>query len=88
MGRTSKMRNIQKVGQLNGGSERFSKKIIPNNRKVLAHLDASKRLLKYCELVTLEKFRQHIDDLEARHIEGYQEGASQFPKDMSDILRD
>jgi len=75
-----------------GAAERWKRKIIqriiPNNRKVLAQLDANKRFLKHCELVTLEKFRQHIDDLEARHIEGYQEGASQFPKEMSNILRD
>ncbi len=62
-------------------------KIIPNNRKMLARLDANKHLLSDPELVTLEKFRQHIDDIEARHIEGYQEGASRFPEKMVDILR-
>lgn len=75
-----------------GAAERWKRKIlqkiIPNNRRVLAQLDANKRLLNDRELVTLEKFRQHIDDLEARHIEGYQEGASRFPGAMPDILRD
>lgn len=75
-----------------GAAERWRRKvlqkIIPNNRKVLAQLDANKRLLNECEMVTLEKFRQHIDDLEARHIAGYQEGASRFPEEMSNILRD
>jgi hypothetical protein len=69
-----------------GAAERWKRKvlqkIIPNNKKVLAQLDANKRLLNDHELITLEKFRQHIDDLEARHIEGHQEGASCFPKEM------
>jgi len=74
-----------------GAAERWKRKvlqkIIPNNRKVLAQLDANRRLLDESELVTLEKFRQHIDDLEARHIEGYQEGASRFAEGMAEILR-
>jgi hypothetical protein len=73
-----------------GAVERWRRKvlqkIIPNNRKILAKLDANKHLLLGCELVTLERFRQHIDDLEARHIEGYHEGASRFPTEMSSIL--
>ena len=75
-----------------GAAERWKRKvlekIIPNNRRVLAQLDANKRLLNEREVITLEKFRQHIDDLEARHIEGYQEGASRFPEEMSAMLRD
>jgi hypothetical protein len=74
-----------------GAAERWERKvllkIIPNNRKVLAQLDANRHLLNDCESETLESFRQHIDDLEARHIQGYQEGASQFPTKMSNILR-
>jgi len=74
-----------------GASERWRRKvfqkIIPNNRKVLNHLDANKRLLSSGELVTLEKFRQHIDDLEARHIEGFQEGSQRFPPEMAELLR-
>jgi hypothetical protein len=75
-----------------GAAERWKRKvlqkIIPNNSKVLAQLDANKHLLNERELALLEKFRQHIDDFQARHIEGYQEGASQFPKEMSDMWRD
>jgi hypothetical protein len=75
-----------------GADERWRRKvlekIIPNNRRVLAQLDANKCLLNDCELVTLERFRQHIDDLEARHIEGYQEGASRFPEKLLNILGD
>jgi hypothetical protein len=74
-----------------GAAERWKRKvlqkIIPNNRKVLSQLDANRRLLHQDELVTLEKFRQHVDDLEARHIEGCQEGASRFPEGMLAILR-
>jgi hypothetical protein len=74
-----------------GAAERWRRKvlqkIIPNNRKILSQLDANKHLLHDRELVTLEKFRQHIDDLEARHIEGYQEGASRFPEEIPEILR-
>jgi hypothetical protein len=75
-----------------GAAERWNRKvlqkIIPNNTRVLAQLDANKHLLNGNELDTLEKFRQHIDDLQARHIEGYREGASRFPAGMSDILKD
>jgi hypothetical protein len=75
-----------------GAAKRWSRKvlqkIIPNSRKILANLDANKCHLNCDEIGTLEKFRQHIDDLEARHIEGYREGASQFPKGMSNILVD
>jgi hypothetical protein len=75
-----------------GAAERWKRKvlqkIIPNNRKILSQLDANRHLLREPESDTLEQFRQHIDDLEARHIEGFREGASQFPKEMSVILVD
>jgi hypothetical protein len=75
-----------------GAAERWKRKvlekIIPNNARILAQLDANKHLLNGSELDTLERFRQHIDDLQARHIEGYQEGASLFPAEMPDMLRD
>jgi len=61
--------------------------ILPNNRKVLAILDANRRHLSGAEAKTLEAFRQHIDDLEAKHIgEGNGDVASRFPTGMSDIL--
>jgi hypothetical protein len=63
--------------------------ILPNNRKVLTVLDANRRLLNESEAKTLEAFRQHIDDLEAKHIgEGDRDVASRFPAGMSDILID
>ena len=61
--------------------------ILPNNRKVLTILDANRRHLSQSEARTLEAFRQHIDDLEAKLIgEGSGDVASRFPAGMSDIL--
>lgn len=75
-----------------GAAERWKRKVLqkitPNNRRVLSQLDANRHLLYEYEVVILEKFRQHIDDLEARHIEGYREGASRFPEGIPNILRD
>ncbi|WP_354103216.1 hypothetical protein [Bradyrhizobium sp. LB14.3] len=75
-----------------GAAERWKRKvlekIIPNNRRVLAQLDANRHLLGAGEDVTVEKFRQHIDDLEARHIEDCRDGAAQFPAEMATVLKD
>jgi hypothetical protein len=62
--------------------------ILPNNRKVLAILDANRHRLSGSEITTLEALRQHIDDLEAKHIgAGSGDIASPFPPGMEDILR-
>lgn len=55
---------------------------------MLAILDANLHLLDEDEKATLEQFRQHIDDLEALHIEGINEDASRFPADFAKILKD
>lgn len=61
--------------------------ILPNNRKVLTVLDANRCHLSPSEEKTLEAFRQHIDDLESKHIgEGRGDVASRFPAGMSAIL--
>jgi hypothetical protein len=61
--------------------------ILPNNRKVLTVLDANSRYLTGDERKTLEAFRQHIDDLEAKHIgDGTGDVASRFPAGMNTIL--
>lgn len=74
-----------------GAAERWARKvltkIIPNSRKLLAQLDANTHLINSGEKTTLERFRQHVDDLEARHFHGYREGASQFPEGMNEILK-
>lgn len=63
--------------------------ILPNNRRVLAVLDANRRHLSAFEAQTLEAYRQHIDDLEAKHIgAGSGDVASCFPLGMSDILKE
>lgn len=64
-------------------------KVLPNNRKVLAILDANRRHLSSTEHHTLERFRHHVDDLEARHLgEGIQAVGQRFPSDMATILTD
>lgn len=61
--------------------------ILPNNRKILAIIDTNRRHLRQTERTTLELFRQHIDDLEAKHIgEGSGDVASRFPDGMNEIL--
>lgn len=74
-----------------GTSEQWKRKmltcVLPNNLRVLTVLDTNRSLLNENEKVTLEKFRQHINDLEAFHIENSRLDASQFPAEMSDILK-
>lgn len=73
-----------------GAAEQWKRKmltrILPNSRRTLAILDANRHLLQEAEKATLEQFRQHVDDLEAFHIEGMHEDASRFPNDMQNIL--
>jgi hypothetical protein len=73
-----------------GAAEQWKRKmltrILPNNRRVLTVLDANRHLLNDGEKLTVERFRQHIDDLEAFHIEGNRQDASRFPDDLSRIL--
>jgi hypothetical protein len=61
--------------------------ILPNNRKIVTIIDANRHHLSEPEARTLEVFRQHIDDLEAKHIgEGSGDVASRFPIGMTNIL--
>jgi hypothetical protein len=75
-----------------GAAEQWKRKmltrILPNNRRILAILDANRHLLGGDEKEALEQFRQHIDDLEAFHIERNREDASRFPNELSKILKD
>ncbi|MBA2376825.1 MAG: hypothetical protein H0V75_11985 [Rubrobacter sp.] len=43
-------------------------RILPNNRKILAIIDANRVHLTGSEEQVVEEFRQHVDDLEARHV--------------------
>jgi hypothetical protein len=63
--------------------------ILPNNSKILAILDANFRHLNAGEFDALERFRQHTDDLSARHVGGPMERVGeQFPYQISSILRE
>jgi hypothetical protein len=62
-------------------------RVLPNNRKVLTILDVNRRHLSSRELATLEEFRQHVDDLEERHLgEGGASVGRRFPDGMREIL--
>jgi hypothetical protein len=75
-----------------GAAEQWKRKmltrILPNNRRMLAILDANRDLLGDGEKISLEQFRQHIDDLEAFHVEGNRQDASRFPIDLPKVLKD
>lgn len=57
--------------------------ILPNNRRILAVLDANRELMNVNELSVLEQFRQHINDLALRHLTDVAPANQAiFPKDM------
>ncbi|GLK79248.1 hypothetical protein GCM10008174_09890 [Methylopila turkensis] len=74
-----------------GAAETWRRKmltrILPNSNRIIAQLDANRALLAKEELDVVEAFRQHIDDLEAVHIEDRREDASRFPAGMQDVLK-
>ena len=60
--------------------------ILPNNHRLLAILDANRKLLGSNEKGTLEEFRQHVDDLTARHIHRNFAGRGRtFPMSMTTL---
>jgi hypothetical protein len=59
--------------------------IIPNNKRILAILDKNRDYMIASEPITLEEFRQHIDDLIARHLEGVT-GGRFFPAAMNRMM--
>ncbi len=64
-------------------------RILPNNRKILAMLDANRNLLTRLEQDTLEEFRQHLDDLQNRHIGSPAVGGGlRYPDGMRTLLVD
>jgi hypothetical protein len=63
--------------------------VLPNNRKILAIADANRHLLRGPELRILELFRQHVDDIEARHLgDGPQSVGSRFPEGVDALFLD
>jgi hypothetical protein len=75
-----------------GAAEQWKRKmlgsILPNSRRMLVVIDTNRGLLTNAEKITLELFRQHIDDLEAFHLENIREDSSRFPNDFARIFRD
>lgn len=63
-------------------------KILPNNNRLLRIIDANSNLLTPDEQATLELFRQHQDDLTARHASDGEDvaGGIRFPKAMARML--
>jgi hypothetical protein len=59
--------------------------IIPSNKRILALLDKNRDHMMSDELKTLEEFRQHIDDLIARHLEGVL-GGRVYPHAMNKMM--
>lgn len=59
--------------------------IIPNNKRIAAILDKNRDHMLGGESKTLEEFRQHVDDLVARHLEGVT-GGRFFPRAMNQIM--
>jgi len=59
--------------------------IIPNNKKIGAILEKNRHHMVGREPVTFEEFRQHTDDLIARHLEGAF-GGKMFPRAMNDMM--
>jgi hypothetical protein len=66
---------------------KMRERIIPNNRRVLAILEANTDHMIEGETRILELFRQHIHDLETRHITDVVPGPQRrFPKEINDIM--
>lgn len=60
-------------------------KILHNNRRMLSILDANIDHVMGDERFVLEAFRQHIDDLTARHLEGVT-GGRRYPEGMMTMM--
>ena len=62
-------------------------RILPNNRKIIALLDANRDLMTDAEKRTAEMLRQHVDDLEARHIDADETGGgARFPSETHNLF--
>jgi hypothetical protein len=67
---------------------KMCERIIPNSRRILATLDANRDHMVDVEHRTLELFRLHIHDLEARHLTYTVVGEQRrFPVDMNNMMR-
>ena len=63
-------------------------RIIPNDRRILAALDANRGHMAGSESRVLELFRQHVHDLETRHFTDVVAGSQRrFPEEMNLMMR-
>ena len=60
--------------------------ILPNNRRILLTLDKNRTLLAPDEKWVFEEFRQHVMDMEERHLGNLSTIGQQFPPRMREIL--
>jgi hypothetical protein len=68
--------------------QKMRQRIIPNNRRVLAILEVNRDHMLADEARSLELFRQHIYDLEARHLTDVVVGPQRrFPQAMNYMMR-
>jgi hypothetical protein len=62
--------------------------ILPNNLQMLQILDDNVHLTTSTERVHVEQFRQHVDDLAARHLDGVIESAgARFPHAFGELVK-
>ena len=59
--------------------------IIPSNKRILATLDVNRALMSEEERKVVEVFRQHTDDLIARHVADA-DGGERFPEAMERVM--
>lgn len=63
------------------------KSILPNNRRVLAFLDANRNHMRGAEADVLERFRRHVDDLSLRHLTDVAPAdQTRFPAEMDTMM--
>lgn len=63
-------------------------RIIPNSQHLVLILDANRVLMTPAEKETVELYRQHVDDLIARHITESQSHGILFPAQLNSIFLD
>ena len=61
-------------------------RILPNNRKILLILDKNRDLLSAEEKLVIEKFRQHVEEMEERHMGDASTVGREFPPEMQQIF--
>ena len=69
-----------------GWKRKILNKIVPNNRAIIAFVDLNYRLLTDQEKDFFERFRQHVDDFEAKHLDETDFNGTTFPNEMNNIF--